>query len=553
MNPIQKTCIETGKSFVISVAEQEYCRENGIPLPVIHPHERLRHMLYFRNRLYLYHTKCDFSRKPILSCVPPESGQKVYDIGIWESDEWDGADYAMEYDFTKSFFKQFAVLAKNVPWPNLALNKSLMENSDYTNGITKAKNCYLLFSASFNEDCMFSSYLNSCNNVVDSTLVTNSEFCYECVNVNQGYNLHFSEQCFGCSDSYFLYNCQACSNCFGCVNLRNKEYCFYNKQLSKEDYKKKIAGIDLGSYKVVQSELKKFRNFSKDFPIKYIFGKNIENSTGNNMFNVKNTRDSYLMQNTEDMENCIWLTDAKSSFVQAMFGNNSELVYNSITVGDNAYNIKFCNEAWPDVHDLEYCMFVTHGSGNCFGCVGLKRKQYCILNKQYSKEDYFDMVRRIKKQMMENGEYGQFFPKSMSPNYYNESEDNLFFPLTKEDAVKKGYRWAEEKEAPDFVPSYKVPDNIKDVKDDILETELKCEKTGRKFKIIKQELDFYRKNNFPIPHVSPMKRLEERSGVLAVNELHDEKCSKCGVNISTTYDAVKFRILCEKCYLKDVY
>jgi len=550
---MEKICEITGEKFLISDAEARYCKENGIPLPTISPQERLRQMLYFRNRLSLYQSKCSFTGKPMLSCIPPESDVKVFEIDIWESDKWDGTDYGMDYDFNKTFFEQFFELSRKAPWKNLALNKPLMENSDFTNGITGAKNCYLLFSCSFNEDCYYSGYLLHNKNVIDSVLTDSSELCYECINVTKGYNLKFCEHCFNCSDSLFLFECQGCSNCYGCVNLRNKKYCFYNKQLSKEEYEQKIFKINLGSFTSLQKEIKEFNEFRSKFPIKYVFGKNIENSSGNNLFNVKNCSNSFFMNFAEDMENSIWVNKCKNCFVQAMFGNNAELVYNSVTAGDNAYNIKFSVETWPDDHDLEYCMYLSYGCGNCFGCFALKRKNYCILNKQYSKEEYFDMVARIKKQMLANGEYGKFFPLSISPHYYNESEDHYFFPLSKEEAIKRGYKWAEEREAILAEQKYVIPDDIKEVKDDILSTELKCIKTGKKFKIIKQELDYLRRYNLAIPRVAPMERIKERSRALRVDRLHEEKCSSCGNKIDTVYDAKKNQILCEECYLKEVY
>ena len=34
-----------------------------------------------------------------------------------------------------------------------------------------------------------------------------------------------------------------------------------------------------------------------------------------------------------------------------------------------------------------------HGCSNIFGCVGLRQKSYCILNKQYTKEEYEESIR----------------------------------------------------------------------------------------------------------------------------------------------------------------
>lgn len=50
----------------------------------------------------------------------------------------------------------------------------------------------------------------------------------------------------------------------------------------------------------------------------------------------------------------------------------------------------------------------------CFGCVGLKKKKYCILNKQYSKEEYEELKGKIISDMKRSGEYGKFLPYEMS-------------------------------------------------------------------------------------------------------------------------------------------
>ena len=50
-------------------------------------------------------------------------------------------------------------------------------------------------------------------------------------------------------------------------------------------------------------------------------------------------------------------------------------------------------------------MFCCQNVANLFGCVGLKNKQYCILNKQYTKEEYETLVVRIIQQMQQTGEW----------------------------------------------------------------------------------------------------------------------------------------------------
>ena len=76
-------------------------------------------------------------------------------------------------------------------------------------------------------------------------------------------------------------------------------------------------------------------------------------------------------------------------------------------------------------------------TAHCFLCVGIDRKSYCILNKQYTKEEYEELVPRIIEKMMADGEWGEFFPASMSPFGYNETVVQEYFPLSREEVLKK--------------------------------------------------------------------------------------------------------------------
>ena len=84
----------------------------------------------------------------------------------------------------------------------------------------------------------------------------------------------------------------------------------------------------------------------------------------------------------------------------------------------------------------------------CFGVSGLNHKSYCILNKQYSKEEYEELFPRIVEHMGQATatagqacEWGQFFPIEYSPFCYNETLAQDYFPLTKEEILEKGYKW----------------------------------------------------------------------------------------------------------------
>jgi hypothetical protein len=78
-----------------------------------------------------------------------------------------------------------------------------------------------------------------------------------------------------------------------------------------------------------------------------------------------------------------------------------------------------------------------------------------------------------------------------------------------------------------IIPASKLPDNINEIPDDILNRAVECDITKKPFRIIKQELDFYRKYNLPIPHLHPDQRYLERMKLRNPRKLFDRKCNKC--------------------------
>jgi len=98
---------------------------------------------------------------------------------------------------------------------------------------------------------------------------------------------------------------------------------------------------------------------------------------------------------------------------------------------------------------------IYFSSSNLFSCVGLRKKQYCILNKQYLKEEYFELKEKIIKHMNEmpyidkNGnvyKYGEFFPSELSPFSYNKSIAQEYFQKTKEKIIENGFLYRKPKE-----------------------------------------------------------------------------------------------------------
>ena len=126
--------------------------------------------------------------------------------------------------------------------------------------------------------------------------------------------------------------------------------------------------------------------------------------------------------------------------------------------------------------------------------------------------------------------YGEFFPPEFSPFAYNETLANDFFPLTKEEAQRKGYAWrdAETREFKTTVDAQNLPDHIKDVTDDILKEVIKCASCAKAYRLIPMELEFYRRMTLPIPHLCHNCRFIERTKYRNQPKFYQRTCQCAG-------------------------
>jgi hypothetical protein len=199
-------------------------------------------------------------------------------------------------------------------------------------------------------------------------------------------------------------------------------------------------------------------------------------------------------------------------------------------------------------------------SKNNFGCINLKRKNYSILNKQYSKEEYEKLRAFIVEDMKDNPyvdgngrtwSYGEFFTPAFGNFAYNNSNAGKFFPKTKEQAIKEGYFWNDKENptSPISLKSLNLPDTIKDTEDSILNEVVECSECLRGFKILKGELGLLRKMNLPVPHKCPKCRESIRFDRMNRPGMFHRQCGKCNKDIYTPYKPERPEIVyCVTCY-----
>ena len=569
-----KNCQNCKNDFVIEPEDFDYYEKMKVAAPTFCPDCRLQRRLIWRNERTLYKIKCNAPghTEDLISMYAPEHTFPVYDHEYWYSDKWDSLDYGRNYDFSKTFFKQFEELLLNVP--HVALFDSKSVNTSYCNIIVEHKNCYLVSAGWGSEDCMYSNRIAYCKNTLDSYISHKTEFGYENVYCKESNLLRFSLRSEGCVDSYFLYDCRNCSNCICCSNLRNKSYCIFNEQYRREEYTKKLAELNLGSYKSLQDLSEKFHDMKLKAINRFAYLINTQNVVGDN---VEDSRNCYYCFDVDgDGENskyCNWATRGLRDCYDCGpgAGGNSELVYEGISIGVKNARCKFGIIVWY-CHDVQYC-YNCQDSHDLFGCVGMRNKQYCILNKQYTKEEYEELVPKIIEQMNKmpyvdkTGRqfgFGEFFPMEISPFAYNETVAQDYMPLTEKEALEKGLDWhsAGNRNYKTTISWKDLPDTINEVSDSIVDEIIGCAHEGKcndqctgAFKIVKDELGFYKRMNLPLPRLCPNCRHYGRVAQRNPLKLWHRKCMKpgCKNEFETSYAPERLEIVyCEECYKSEV-
>ncbi len=571
-----RICQNCKEKFVIEPDDFGFYEKIKVPPPTFCPECRLIRRLAWRNEKSLFKNECKKCGEQVISVFPKDSGVTVYCRPCWWSDSWDGLEWGINFDNSKNFFSQIKSLLYVTPLLNLFGSYTSLINSEYTNMVSNLKNCYMITHSDYSENCFYGSVVENCKDSVDNTMLNNSQLCCGNVDCQKCYQAMYSVDCADSHNIFFCKNCVGCSDCLGCVNLRNQKYQIYNKSYSKEEYYQKIKEMNLGSYENVKKLTQESLDFWSKFPQKYMHERQNLNVSGDYIYNSKNTHNSFIATDIENSKFCSFISAGSRTaecYDFTHWGESTELSYECMQAGGNISNIKFGWYVCSNTSDMEYSVMCI-GCQDCFGCVGLKRKQYCILNKQYTKEEYEEIMQKIKDNMDETPyvdsqgivyKYGEFFPIEISPLAYNITTAQEFFPLTKENINKKGYRWKEAEDKNykiDILPE-NLPDSIDGVGEEILSRVIGCEHGGlcnegcaTAFKIIPEELQFYKRMNLSLPRLCSNCRHYQRNNFRNPLKLWHRKCMKegCENEFETSFAPEKPDIVyCDSCYKQEVY
>lgn len=554
----RRICRFSGNKFYVRPEDIEFYKNIRVPLPTLSPEERSRRRMAFSPCYSFFKIKSASTGKPLITVYPPNTSFKIYEHRIWFSDEWDPLDFGREYSSARSFFDQFQELQRDVPRPNLVSDPS-NTNSDYTNNSIRLKNCYMTVDTIEGENLYYFDCCMENKDCVDCWSVSWSDTCYKCWG-ERLWRCFFCEYTYDTTESYFLYDCRNCSNCFMSSNLRNKQYYFFNEPLTKGEYERMIGEINLGNYAVLQEYLGKFEKFKIAAIRKENYNFRNVNSMGDWMEDSKDCYYVIYSYLSERVAYSVGFYQYRDSY-DITGGTNGELCYELMTIStENNYGIKFSTFI-NNSRNLEYCDLMRN-CHDCFGCIGLSGKAFCVFNKQYTEDEYWRMVDEIKTAMLLRDEYGEFFSPEFSPFPYNLSLATAYPGYGNlEEARRYGYRIEEVREGPqevvglETIQASKLPLDIKDVDDTILNKAILDEVNDKKFRITPYELKFYRKHKLPLPRIHPIIRMTQwRKNLDLRLKFYGRTCAKCGKIIQTTYapDRPEKNIYCEQCYLAEI-
>jgi len=299
-----------------------------------------------------------------------------------------------------------------------------------------------------------------------------------------------------------------------CDDLQNQSYCINNKSYPKEEYYLKKESL------LKQKDM--FLTWYGNLPAKGInrASQNVEGSAITKSANIEKWSIVYQVDTwrnlimvwwdiwDKNMYDVIlwWSIHAEDIYAGTLIGMYTNNVFCSVNIVVNSSNIYYS-------HSLNSCSY-------CIGCFGLQNKSFCILNKQYTQEERFDLANKIFEQMDKDGTLGKFLPGRINPFYFNDSMAYLIDDtFTKEEVEKDWYMRRDEGIKVDIPATAEIIEtnelknyqwfewDKRTIKPEILKKVIKDEK-GNYYRIVKMEYDFLMKHGLPLPELHRLERIK---------------------------------------------
>src|SRR3989338_4924476 len=545
-----KICSDCKTNFIIDEGDLNLYEKVGLKIPNKCFDCRMKQYFIFSNFGKFRKGTSDLSGTNFITVLPENARYPIYNSHEWWGDSWDPMNYGQDYNPDRPFFEQLKELQEKVPRPHqIGQNNT---NCDWCDDTWGCKNSYLSRSML---DCENLNYGYRCIKIKDSFDIVysfNLQNSYDCLECYDSFNLSFSQNSRDCIDSYFLFDCRNCQNCFMSWGLRNKQYCIRNQQYTKEEYEKGLSKIKFDSYESIDRLRQEFESNLKEQAVhRENFNIRTTDSVGNYMTDCDKCVNVFAWEYSQNCRNCMRGLKSKDCIDMA-FSWNLELSGRNSGV-DGGYEIKYSAASRGKYSEyLDLCKDVEY----CFGCVGLKKKKYCILNKQYEKEEYEKLKVQIIADMEKRGEYGEFLPYSMGPGYYNLSNGMIYFPnIPREEVLKNGGYWlTDDMSSQDGISSLDLPDSVNNTDSSISTQALICPETHFRFNISLSEYEFHKRKNIALPRLHFDRRILKKMYKVSAIKSYPYKCFYCQKDIMAYYPPEwgYQKIACEECYKQNV-
>ncbi len=372
----------------------------------------------WQNEYTLFKRACSATGKQLVAQYPDTVAFPVYERTYWNSDSWEIP--AISYDPERSFLLQHEELSKLVPRPhNQQVNA---ENSEYTNLCFNSANCYLSFQIFESEDLLYCYRANKLRDSMNCFFCSDSELLYECANVHKSYNLQYSRDSENCRDSAWLFDCKNVQDSFMCWNLRNKQFCWLNEQLTENEYQRRLKELDFTNLETIHALQKKFQTLSNQCISKQQHTINTTDSDGDYLVNCHNCNECYFTDDSENSNYVVRGTQMRETY-DSVVGGLVENCYNVLQPGwlNTAAFIISCNHS----NNIFFSEYVNNCS-DVIGCISIRNKKFCILNTQYSETEYRRYQSHIIEELAASAE--DFFNPALSPYNYRDTIAQLYFP-----------------------------------------------------------------------------------------------------------------------------
>ena len=192
-----------------------------------------------------------------------------------------------------------------------------------------------------------------------------------------------------CLQSAFIFDCQDCEFCFGATNKRHKKYLWFNEQLSKEEWERRRAEVDLSIYSVWQVHLARFEEMIRQTAWQDVDHTGCTDCQGEYLVKCTRCQESWWVFLSTDFFHCWASLHHTTSAFCVRSGCASNGYQSCSLVGPHV--VKFFVRVWRSING-EYSSDCFECQ-NCFGCFGLRHKSFCIFNNQYGEADYWQARR----------------------------------------------------------------------------------------------------------------------------------------------------------------